>query len=288
MSVIRKSDDLQEIVLRIFEDHLKFGGDFYIVSPWIHNFVFNETILRGLQIRSFGSEPSLYMILRVLSRTHPEQPLSIISHNFGMTPHSESILQADLRKFGIDRKDQINKLRIGDANRLYLNLRRRYKERSLFNDPWSSRYLKEMHDADDYREMVNDVTSRYVKVDDNIRYLRDLKKMLTVRNVKVGLQGNFHAKMLVAGSSCVTGSSNWTFSGFTRNDEINLFVSAHDSPDDFAKVEERCREIEKQSCPVNQDNVEFMVSLHQVLKSLYSVFFDWLTDNKRSIIRVSK
>jgi len=114
-----------------------------------------------------------------------------------------------------------------------------------------------------------------------------LKKFQENPAMRLSLHNNFHAKIFIAGSSAITGSSNWTFSGFTRNDEINLFFSEIDSPEEFEKIREKCIEIEKQSEPVTVDNIKLSISIHKFLESIYGGIFNWLTDNKRQIVKNS-
>lgn len=294
MSIIRRSDDLEVIVLRIFEDFYRFGGDFYIISPWIHNFSFTEAITTGLQIQIFGSEPSLHKILQRCSENHG--PLKIVSHNFGMKPtFSLSDLNAKLVRFGIDAQNPESTMKNEKMERLfelYLTLFKEYKEYSKFNSPWISiacrsfeGFLDHLSTKQNYSNTVYELVDCSKKVSYNIEYLNDLRKFLKVKNVKIGLHNNFHAKIFLAGSLCVTGSSNWTFSGFVKNDEINLFFSKIDSPKELEKIRERCHEIERQARFVNLENVVFTISLHKILQTLYLKFFDWSTDNKKELIK---
>lgn len=295
MSVIRKSADLEVIVLRIFEDFQKAGGDFHIISPWINNFSFTEAIITSFQIRIFGSAPSLHAILKRCSESHKGKPLNITSHNFGIRPDfSQDDLEDELQGFGINlgNYELILEGEVERAFALYRALFRKYREYSKFNDPWLSSVFRDFQwlidyvgTYENYQNAISDVVQSVQQTSINIRYLNDLRKFLGIRNVNVGLHGNFHAKIFLAGSSAVTGSSNWTFSGFVKNDEINLFISGIDSPGEFKKIKERCHEIEREACFITLENVTFLTSLHRVLGVVYIRLFDWLTDNKNSLTK---
>jgi phosphatidylserine/phosphatidylglycerophosphate/cardiolipin synthase-like enzyme len=293
MSIIRKSEDLEIIVLRIFEDFCKFGGDFYIISPWIQNFSFSEAI--SDEYKTFGTEPSLYVILRKCSELQPRGTLKIITHNFGLKPkYSPLHIEEKAQRFNV--KININSLKddgiLGSLFEFYLSLLKDYKEYSKFNSPWmltSFRDFKELvedvREEENYTKTVFDLVHGLEQVGFNLQYLNDLRKFLEIENVKIMLHNNFHAKIFLAGSSCVTGSSNWTFSGFTKNDEINLFFSETDSPEEMIKIKERCYELEHQAIVVNLENVAFSILLHKYLEFIYSIFFDWLTGNKNKLVK---
>lgn len=295
MSIIRRSADLEVIVLRIFEDLYRFGGDAYIISPWIHNFSFTEAILTGFQIQIFGSEPSLHTILQRCSESQLAKSFSIISHNFGVKPtFFPRHLRNQLQHFGIDSDDLelVMENKMEKLFELYQALFKEYREYSKFNDPWLSTYFRHFKHFIDYvstpetyQKVIGDIVQGSGQANVNVNYLNDLRKFLEVGNVKIGLHNNFHAKIFLAASSCVTGSSNWTFSGFCKNDEINLFFSEIDSSAELKKIKERCHEIESSARFVALENVDFLIWLHQVLEALYLKFFEWLTDNKSRLVK---
>lgn len=288
MSIIRKSEDLEIIVLRIFEDFCKFGGDFYIISPWIQNFSFSE----GLS-SEFGKEPSLYSILKKCSEFQPKATLKIITHNFGTkTKHIPAHVLEKAQEFNITMGNHNSKT--DDAPSLfefYLSLLEDYREYSKFNNPW---VLTSYHDfkgliesagnKENYNQIMFDLVHGLGQISFNVQYLNDLRKFLEIENVNVMLHNNFHAKIFLAGSSCVTGSSNWTFSGFVKNDEINLFFSEVHSTEEMAKIKERCVELERQAVEVNSENVTFSILVHKYLEFIYSSLFEWLIDNKFELI----
>lgn len=290
MAIIRKSDDLEIIVLRIFEDFCKFGGDFYIISPWIQNFSFSE----GLS-NEFGGEPSLYSILKRCSNAQPGATLKMITHNFGIkSKHSTANVIEKTREFNVTISNYCNSKieNISLLFELYLDLLKDYKEYSKFNNPW---VITSYHDFKDlvesvgskenYNKIVFDLVHGLGQVSFNVQYLNDLRKFLEIENIRVMLHNNFHAKIFLAGSSCVTGSSNWTFSGFVKNDEINLFFSELHSPEEMTKIKERCFELERQAVAVDSENISFLISVHKYLEFIYSSLFDWLIDNKSKLIR---
>jgi phosphatidylserine/phosphatidylglycerophosphate/cardiolipin synthase-like enzyme len=288
MSIIRKSEDLEIIVLRIFEDFCKFGGEFYIISPWIQNFSFSE----GLS-SEFGREPSLYSILKRCSECQPNAILKIITHNFGIKSehHPTHAMKKAQELNTIISECSITK-DIPSIFEFYLSLLKNYQEYSKFNNPWVLTSYHNFNDLiesagnkDNYNRLVFDLVHGLGQVNFNLQYLNDLRKLLEIDNVKVMLHNNFHAKIFLAGSSCVTGSSNWTFSGFVKNDEINLFFSKLDAQEEMAKIKERCLELERQAAAVDSEKISFFIQLHKCLNFIYSSLFDWFVDNKCKLIR---
>lgn len=290
MSIIRKSEDLEIIVLRIFEDFCKFGGDFYIISPWIQNFSFSEALSS-----EFGREPSLYAIIKRCSEFQPRETLKIIAHSFGTkSRYSPAHVEEKVQKFNV----QISNDYLESENRLnslfefYLSLLKDYQEYSKFNSPWVLTSYRDFEDIvkcagnkENYTQIVFDLVRGLGQVSFNMQYLNDLRKFLEIENVKIMLHNNFHAKIFLAGSSCVTGSSNWTFSGFAKNDEINLFFSVIHSPEEIVKIKERCCELERQAVTVDSENITFSILLHKYLEFIYSALFNWVTDNKSRLIK---
>lgn len=299
MSVIRKSGDLQVVVLRIFEDFCRFGGGIYLISPWIRNFSFTEAVIDGLQIMDFGPNPSIFTVFKRCSERQPDQKFRIVSHTFGIREDASiNDFWKLMHMYDIDPQNHYTRL-FEKTNfevmfDLYQILFNRFRKYSKFNNPWISirfkdykEFLDFLGNSKNYREAIHNLVRCFEQSTVNLEYLRDLEKFQENPAMRLSLHNNFHAKIFIAGSSAITGSSNWTFSGFTRNDEINLFFSEIDSPEEFEKIREKCIEIEKQSEPVTVDNIKLSISIHKFLESIYGGIFNWLTDNKRQIVKNS-
>lgn len=291
MSIINRSDYLELSVIKIFEDYYETGGPFFVISPWINNFPFTETILTKNQARIFGVSPNLYDIINVVSNKHVDTDINIINHNYGVKSgrNHEHILKKIEDNIDIYTYDK-SKQNIIELYNLYMDLYRNRRDYSKFNDPWITYlprrfddYISSLNSKEKYMDSITKIISSINRIKSNLGYLKSYHKLISIDNMNFHLHNNFHAKIFMAGNSCITGSSNWTFSGFHKNDEINLFFSSFSSYDGLNKIKERCYELKKESNLINKKDLENNIIINTVLGKIFEILFEWITDDKPMI-----
>jgi len=222
--VLYGSKELQKAVLSILKNAI-IGSEikyFRLVSPWISNFSFDSEIIMGDKILSsvFPSNLLLLEATKQIGEHYWEQDLEpeIVLHDFSMKSKGDltffpsNLTQLSLNQLlGIFTTFKDNFSRLTKFNQVWL-----YKSADVF------RFNQKGGSMRKKIQLISKIGSKLDTIQYNQKYLKMLS-FLKKQGFLIYLNGNFHAKMLVTETAAIAGSSNWTYNGFNKNDEINIY-----------------------------------------------------------------
>lgn len=269
--ILYNNRSFQDSILRTIKVHIDNieGKFFVIVSPWLLNFTFlDEVINSDLELANFyEKETTILDIIKMVSKNtlKRKSEVNIIIHDFAVNwIYDKGRFYADLDKIDENnfwKKYKIYKKYFGKEtafNRIWLSNEKNVTKASQGN---ASKKI--------YRDSLSDLGEKLGQISQNLKYINMASRLVKEAKCTLFLHTNFHSKIFMTDLSVVAGSSNWTYSGFTKNDELNIYFTKEENPEDYDDLKYRVNEILNESQNVSTEILSTIKKKTLELEELY-------------------
>jgi len=270
--ILHNSKELQEYVLRMMRTQLmdKSGGFLLIASPWVSDFTFEEGVISmdSELIKIFPEEITLLELIQMVSRSvaHSKKKPLFIVHDFSI-----NIVEKPLNLLLDEVLTQLDE---SDNWFLYKELSNYFYQKTNFNRIWLNRgivgkiFENRNYKGKDITKAISEIGSKMDQIEKNKEYLDMLRNLINAGSV-VLLNKKFHLKIFMTDNAVLAGSSNWTYSGFNRNDELNIYISKQSDELEFKVLRRYLDDLIKESEEIDLEKIDYFITICNYFLELY-------------------